>query len=95
MSNFTVTYMSTDELDKLGYPSKIQVKKDGGDSVREYRPANVALIQKTEGGQLRCSCCGRQLKQDYISGWKKGWRYCIGCGARIMGTEDQPSEHTR
>lgn len=88
MSDFEVTYMDTDELDKLGYPSKIQVKKDGGDSVREYRPSNIALLQETQGGQIRCSCCGRQLKRDYISGWKKGWRYCIGCGARIMGTED-------
>jgi hypothetical protein len=68
MSDFEVTYMATDELDKLGYTSKIQAKKDGG--------------------QLRCSCCGRQLKRDYISGWKRGWRYCIGCGARIMGTEN-------
>ena len=88
MSDFTVTYMNTDELDELGYPTKISVKKDGSELVREYRPANIALLQETHGGQIRCSCCGRQLKRDYISGWKRGWRYCIGCGARIMGMED-------
>ena len=87
MSNFEIIYMDTDELDKLGYPSKIHVKKDGGESVREYRPANIAMLQETQGGHIRCSCCGRQLKRNYISGWKRGWRYCIGCGAKIMGME--------
>jgi hypothetical protein len=87
MSDFEVIYMDTDELDELGYPSKISVRKVGNDSVRDYRPANVALLQETQGGQIRCSCCGRQLKRKYISGWKRGWRYCIGCGARIMGWE--------
>lgn len=45
MSDFTVTRMNTDELDELGYPTKISVKKDGSESVREYRPANIALLQ--------------------------------------------------
>lgn len=88
MSRFEVTYIETDELDGLGYPTKVCIKKAGGISQREYRPANVALLQQTYGGQIRCSCCGRQLQRKYITGWDKGWRYCIGCGARIMGMED-------
>lgn len=57
------------------------------DGAAAQRALAIALLQETQGGQIRCSCCGRQLKRNYISGWKRGWRYCIGCGARIMGRE--------
>ena len=89
MSDFSVTFIDN-ELDQLGYPSKVCVVRNDGLGVREYRPYDKALLRETYGGQIRCSCCGRQLKRDYITGWNKGWRYCIGCGARIIGVEWEP-----
>lgn len=92
MADFEVTYISTDELDPLGYPKRIDVEKVPKEcrARRSYRPDDIALLQQTEGGQIRCSCCGRQLKREYISNWSKpnrGWKFCNGCGARIVGTE--------
>lgn len=90
MTEYEVLYISTNRIDELGYPQTICVQKRGADATREYKPRDVAFIQKTHGGQVRCSHCQRQLKREYLTGFGFGWNYCPQCGAAILGIEGMP-----
>jgi hypothetical protein len=71
------------DLDSLGYPTEIRVGKVGSHvGFRDYRPRDIAFLNEVSG-KLMCSCCGRQLKRDYLV--SRRWRFCPTCGAEIMG----------
>ena len=70
-------------LDIFGYPTEIHVSRIGSHvGFRDYRPRNIALLNEVSG-KVMCSCCGRQLKRNYLV--SRRWRFCPTCGAEIMG----------
>lgn len=73
-----------EECDRLGFPLRISLGKagDGDGGFREYAPHNIAFAREISG-KVMCSCCGRQLKREYLS--KESWRFCPRCGAEIGG----------
>lgn len=70
--------------DVLGFPSRIELEDTSRpyEGLREYSPRNLALLNETESGGVYCSCCGRQLKREYM--FSPSWRFCPKCGAEVM-----------
>lgn len=73
-----------EECDKFGFPLRISLGKtgDGDGGFREYAPHNIAFAHEFNG-KVMCSCCGRQLRREYLH--KESWRFCPRCGAEIVG----------
>lgn len=52
------------------------------DGVHERVTHKLAPLRKTESGSVYCSCCGRQLKREYM--FSPSWRFCPRCGAEVL-----------
>ena len=52
------------------------------DGVHEHVPHELAPLRKTASGRVYCSCCGRELKRDYM--YSPSWRFCPRCGAEVL-----------
>lgn len=45
-------------------------------------PHELAPIRETKSGGVYCSCCGRQLRREYLV--SPLWRFCPRCGAEVL-----------
>lgn len=52
------------------------------DGVHEHVPHELAPIRETKSGGVYCSCCGRQLRREYLV--SPSWRFCPRCGAEVL-----------
>ena len=52
------------------------------DGVHEHVPHELAPIRETKTGGVYCSCCGRQLRREYLV--SPSWRFCPRCGAEVL-----------
>lgn len=52
------------------------------DGVHEHVPHELAPIRETKSGGVYCSCCGRQLRREYLV--SPSWRFCPKCGAEVL-----------
>lgn len=52
------------------------------DGVHEHVPHELAPIRETKSGGVYCSCCGRQLRREYLV--SPLWRFCPRCGAEVL-----------
>ena len=52
------------------------------DCMHKHVPHELAPLRKTASGRVYCSCCGRELKRDYM--YSPSWRFCPKCGAEVL-----------
>lgn len=52
------------------------------DGVHEHVPHELAPIRETKSGGVYCSCCGRQLRREYLV--SPSWRFCPRCGTEVL-----------
>ena len=81
---FMVHIPQPGEHDALGFPQSLTLKDVSRphEGRREYVPRNIALLSESKSGRVYCSCCGRELKRDYL--YSPSWRFCPRCGAEVL-----------